>query len=66
MERLGDLSIGLPTDVTNAGQVKAADELEKTFGPIDIWVKFESSLQSLQPKNLATSFNPFYKSFYKS
>ncbi len=39
VERRGGQAIALPTDVSDSGQVeKAAEEIEKAFGPIDIWV----------------------------
>jgi NAD(P)-dependent dehydrogenase (short-subunit alcohol dehydrogenase family) len=39
VERLGGEAIILPTDVADAGQVEAAaEEVEKQFGPIDVWV----------------------------
>ena len=39
VEKLGGQAVAIPTDVADPGQVeRAAAEVEKTFGPIDIWV----------------------------
>lgn len=39
VEALGGQALVLPTDVANPDQVEAAaDEVERVFGPIDIWV----------------------------
>lgn len=38
-EKLGGKAVGIPTDVADAGQVeRAAQQVEESFGPIDIWV----------------------------
>src|SRR5947209_10047667 len=39
VEELGGKALVIPTDMADAGQVEAAAEkVEQTFGPIDIWV----------------------------
>src|SRR5581483_10943273 len=39
IEAYGGQAIVLPTDVAQADQVElAAAEIEKTFGPIDVWI----------------------------
>jgi NADP-dependent 3-hydroxy acid dehydrogenase YdfG len=39
IEELGGKAIAVPTDVADASQVEAAaDAVERTFGPIDVWV----------------------------
>lgn len=39
VERLGSRALAVPTDVANADAVESAGEqIERTFGPIDIWV----------------------------
>src|SRR6185437_12074104 len=39
VEQLGGQAIAIPTDVADAEQVEAAaQQVEETFGPIDIWV----------------------------
>src|SRR5690242_16278953 len=39
VESAGGRALALPTDVADAAQVeKAAESIEKEFGPIDVWV----------------------------
>lgn len=39
VEELGGKAIAIPTDVSDFSQlVSAADQIEETFGPIDIWI----------------------------
>jgi NAD(P)-dependent dehydrogenase (short-subunit alcohol dehydrogenase family) len=39
VEKAGGLALALPTDVADAEQVeRAAEAVEQTFGPIDVWV----------------------------
>src|SRR5690349_9333807 len=39
VEQQGGRGLPVPTDVAHANQVEAAaEEIEKTFGPIDIWI----------------------------
>lgn len=50
VESLGGRAIAIPTDVADSDQVeKAAGEVEKEFGPIDIWVN----------NAMTTVFSPF-------
>ena len=39
IEELGGQALAIPTDVSDAAQIeRAADRVEATFGPIDIWI----------------------------
>src|SRR5262249_20170735 len=52
IESMGGRALALPADVADFRQVdKAADRIEKEFGPIDIWVN----------NAMATIFAPFEK-----
>jgi NAD(P)-dependent dehydrogenase (short-subunit alcohol dehydrogenase family) len=58
VERLGEQAIAVPTDVADAGQVeRAAAEVERAFGPIDIWINNAmvtvlSPFKDLKPEEL--------------
>ena len=50
VEQIGGLALAIPTDVAEPEQVEsAADQIEKEFGPIDIWVN----------NAMTTVFSPF-------
>jgi len=50
VEELGGQAIAIPTDVADSDQVEAAaEQVEKTFGPIDVWVN----------DAMASVFSPF-------
>ncbi|HEX4208470.1 MAG TPA: SDR family NAD(P)-dependent oxidoreductase [Ktedonobacteraceae bacterium] len=52
IEKAGGKALVVPTDVSDASQVEAAaDQVEQTFGPIDIWVN----------DAMASVFSPFKK-----
>ena len=56
VERLGGQALVLPTDVADAEQVeRAADAVERAFGPIDIWINnamvgVMSPVKDMQPE----------------
>ena len=69
IKNLGSEAIAIPMDVTNSDEMfRAADEVEKKFGPIDIWINdamvtIDSEFKDMKPEEFRRVTDVCYHGF---